>query len=217
MSTLRQALLVFARAPEVGKAKTRLIPALGAEGAAALHAGLVERTLQTGCGHDFDVQLWCHPDPQHPFFRYCADRFGVSLHCQQGGDLGERMALALASALTRHGHAVLIGTDCPTLEATGLADAFAALAGGADAVFGPAADGGYYLVGLQQPAPTLFAGVDWGSDRVLAQTQARARALGLDTRLLTTHGDLDTPADLQAFHNCSAVMKRGQELVGLDR
>lgn len=217
MNSPRQALLVFARAPEAGKAKTRLIPALGAAGAAALHAGLVEQTLQTVSMLGMDVQLWCHPDPQQPFFRYCAERFGVSLHTQRGGDLGERMAKALGTALWEYDHVVLIGTDCPTLAAGDLADAFAALAGGADAVFGPAADGGYYLVGLRQAAPTMFADIDWGSERVLAQTQARAHALGLATRLLAIHRDLDTPADLQAFQDCATVMQRGQALVGLDR
>jgi rSAM/selenodomain-associated transferase 1 len=213
----RQALLVFARAPETGKAKTRLIPALGAAGAAALHAGLVEQTLRMVGMLKVDVQLWCHPDTQQPFFRYCAERFGVSLHAQRGDDLGERMAKALGTALWEYDHVVLIGTDCPTLAASDLADAFAALADGADVVFGPAADGGYYLVGLRQPAPTLFADIDWGSERVLAQTQARAHALGLGTRLLAIHRDLDTPADLQELQDHSAIMQRGKELVELDR
>jgi rSAM/selenodomain-associated transferase 1 len=214
---MRQALLAFARAPEVGKAKTRLIPVLGPAGAAALHAGLVERTLKTVCGAGFEVQLWCHPDPQQPFFRYCAEHFAVSLRRQAGDDLGDRMAHALATALVDHDLAVLIGTDCPALSADDLAGAFAALEEGADLVLGPASDGGYYLVGLNRPAPTLFSGVHWGTDRVMMQTLARARELGLATHLLPTRNDLDRPDDLQAFHDRVAVMQRGQELVGLDR
>lgn len=211
-----QALQVFARAPETGKAKTRLIPALGPEGAAILHAGLVERTLQTACGQGRDVQLWCHPNPDQPFFSHCADRFAVTLHPQTGDDLGQRMAHALTAALKDHEHAVLIGTDCPGLTTKDLDRAFAALEEGADAVFGPASDGGYYLVGLRQPRPGLFSGIDWGSDRVLSQTRSRACELGLDCRLLATRRDLDTPADLQAFQDRVAVMHRGHQLVELD-
>lgn len=212
-----QALLVFARAPEAGKAKTRLIPVLGPADAAALHAGLTERTLQTASGHGFEVQLWCHPDTRHTFFRYCAERFGVTLHRQRGGDLGARMDYALGTALQHCDRAVLVGTDCPGLGSDDLNTAFAALRGGADAVFGPAHDGGYYLVGLRQPAPALFAGIDWGSARVLSQTRDRAQTLGLDVRLLASRSDLDTAADLEAFHDRSAVMQRGQHLVELDR
>jgi rSAM/selenodomain-associated transferase 1 len=213
----RQALLVFTRAPEAGRAKTRLIPILGPRGAAALHAGLVERTLQSVGEWGFAVQLWCHPDPQQPFFRYCAEHFAVSLHGQAGDELGARMAHALATALKDHDQAVLIGTDCPSLAADDLDQAFAALGKGADLVLGPAADGGYYLVGLNRPIPALFNGIHWGSDQVLMQTLAEAREMGLATQLLATRDDLDSPADLQTFHDRAAVMQRGKELVGLDR
>jgi rSAM/selenodomain-associated transferase 1 len=213
----RQALLVFARAPEVGHAKTRLIPALGPEGAAALHAGLVERTLLTAGMPSIDLQLWCHPDPRPAFFQNCAARFGASLHGQQGADLGERMANGLTSALASYDQAVLIGTDCPSLDRNDLADAFTALEDGADVVLGPAGDGGYYLLGLSRPCVGLFTGIAWGSDRVLAQTLAKAKELGLTTRQIATRTDLDTPADLQAFHDRAAVIQRGQELVELDR
>ena len=88
---------------------------------------------------------------------------------------------------------------------------------GADAVFGPASDGGYYLVGLNSPCAGLFAGIDWGSERVLAQTLARARELGLEVEAIATRSDLDTPADLAVFHDRAVVMQRGRELVELDR
>lgn len=212
-----KALLVFARAPQAGTAKTRLIPALGAEGAAALHAGLVERTLQTACDGDADVQLWCHPDPQHAFFRYCVDRFPVGLHGQAGDDLGGRMAHALSLALSRHDHAVLIGTDCPALTASDLEAAFSALAGGTDVVLGPAADGGYYLVGLRRACDDIFVDIDWGSAQVLSQTKARLRQSGLNYHLLETRRDLDTPRDLDGSDDQEAIMQRGKELVELDR
>lgn len=216
MTRSRQALLVFARAPVVGRAKTRLIPALGAAGAAALHAGLVERTLQTAAQLPVDLQLWCHPDPGHAFFRTCATRFPLSLQRQVGVDLGQRMAQALAAALARYDRAVLIGTDCPSLGADAVAQAFAVLQQGADAVLGPAADGGYYLVGLCRPQAHLFSGIDWGSDRVLSQTLSRLRQYRLDYRLLDPRQDLDTPADLAGLDDRDALLRRGKRLVELD-
>jgi rSAM/selenodomain-associated transferase 1 len=213
----RHALLVFARAPEVGQAKTRLIPALGPEGATALHAGLVERTLQTACGHGLPVQLWCHPDPEHVFFRDCASRFPVSLHAQCSGELGSRMAHALASALATHELAVLVGTDCPTLGTDDLHQAFAGLRQGADVALGPAVDGGYYLIGLRRPCDEIFSDIDWGSARVLSQTLARLRQLRLRHHLLARRPDLDRPADLDDFEDRDAVMLRGKQLVELDR
>lgn len=217
MTRVRQAVLVFARAPVPGQAKTRLIPRLGAAGAAALHAGLVDRTLQTACDSGRHVQLWCHPDTRHPFFGDCAARWPVSLHAQAGGDLGARMAHALAHALADHDLAVLIGSDCPTLDAGDLDEACSALADGVDAVLGPAADGGYYLVGLRAPRDAIFAGIDWGSDRVLSQTLARLRQSDLHHHLLARRGDLDTPADLAGFDDREAVMQRGERLAELDR
>jgi rSAM/selenodomain-associated transferase 1 len=212
-----QVLLVFARAPQLGQAKTRLIPALGAEGAAALHAGLVEKTLQITCGGDFDVQLWCHPDTAQPFFHDCAARFSLSLHAQAGGDLGARMALALASTLQQHDSAVLIGTDCPSLSHSDLTEAFAALCKGADVALGPAADGGYYLVGLRRPCEDIFLDIDWGSAAVLSQTLARLRHAGLNHHLLAQRPDLDRPADLAGLEDRAAILHRGKQLVGLDR
>jgi rSAM/selenodomain-associated transferase 1 len=212
----RQALLVFARAPVVGQAKTRLIPALGAAGAAALHAALVERTLQAMAGLSADLQLWCHPDPGHAFFRACATRFPLDLERQVGTDLGQRMAQALAAALARYDSAVLIGTDCPSLGADAVAQAFAVLQQGADVVLGPAADGGYYLVGLCRPQPPIFSGIDWGGDRVLSQTRSRLRQCRLDYRLLEPRQDLDTPADLAGLDDREALLRRGKQLVELD-
>lgn len=193
-------LLIFARAPIPGQAKTRLIPALGAEGAAALHARLCRRTLELAVWSGLAcVDLWCSPDAGHPFFAECRQTFGVDLKTQRGADLGERMAGALADALTASRHAVLIGTDCPELDAHDLQQAFDALAQDHDAVLGPAADGGYVLIGLRAPAPRLFEAIDWGSGRVLAQTRQRLAQLGLTWHELPVRRDLDRPEDLAGF------------------
>jgi hypothetical protein len=189
-------LLVFARAPVPGLVKTRLIPALGAAAAAALYGRLLERTLATACVvAPGQVELWCTPDTGAPAFAAAAERWGVSLHPQPPGDLGVRMHTALAAALDRGARALLVGCDCPALTADDLEQAFAALDAD-DVVLGPAADGGYVLVGARRLSPLLFMGIDWGGPRVLRQTRARLVALGWRWHELRTLWDVDRPEDL---------------------
>ena len=185
---------VFARAPVAGEAKTRLIPVLSAEGAAALQRRLIERTLATACAvSGARVTLWVAGDTAHPFVTEVSARFGVALATQVGNDLGERMHNAFVAAAAP---LVLIGTDCPQLAARDLAEAAAALAAH-DVVIQPATDGGYVLIGLSGPQPALFESIDWGGPQVLQQTQARIAALALRCALRPTLDDLDTAADLQ--------------------
>ena len=187
-------LAVFARAPVAGEAKTRLVPVLGAEGAAALQRQLIERTLATACAvPGARATLWVAGDPAHPFIAAMAARFGVAVAAQAGADLGARMHHAFVAAGTP---LVLIGTDCPQLTPGDLAAAAAALATH-EVVIQPASDGGYVLIGLARPQPALFDSIDWGGPRVLAQTRDRIAALGLRCALRPTLDDLDTPADLQ--------------------
>jgi rSAM/selenodomain-associated transferase 2/rSAM/selenodomain-associated transferase 1 len=193
----RVALLVFAKAPVPGAVKTRLIPALGADGAARLAERLLERTLATAAAGRFStLQLWCAPDAEHPALQAAAARHGATLHVQQGADLGERMQAALAEALATHPAALLIGTDCPGLSPEDLRKAAAPLQGPRDVAIIPAEDGGYVLIGMTRPNPALFAGVGWGGPQVLAQTRARAAAAGLRLHLGEVRRDLDTPDDL---------------------
>ncbi len=191
---------VFARAPLPGRTKTRLIPVLGAEGAAALHARLTRDTLQRLTAHPaLEVELWCHPDEAHPFFRDCQARFDVPLFCQRGGDLGARMDHALRHGLDRRPHVLLVGTDCPALRAEDLVTAGEALRDGHDVVLGPALDGGYYLIGLRRPRPRLFRDMPWGSAQVLELTRHRLRQAGLHWYELPRRADLDRPEDLARF------------------
>lgn len=184
---------VFARAPVAGRAKTRLIPLLGAEGAAALQRTLIERTLATACAVPGGrVTLWVAGDPQHPLVQQVAARFRVGVARQRGADLGARMSHAFAVRTPL----VLIGTDCPQLSADDLTGAAAALAAH-DVVLQPANDGGYVLIGLARPQPPLFESIDWGGPTVLQQTRERIAALGLRCALRPALDDLDTPADLQ--------------------
>jgi len=191
----RGRILVFARAPVAGRCKTRLIPALGAHGAASLHRALVRRTLAAACASGADVELWCAPDTRHGFFAACRREFGVRLRRQPAGDLGRRMALALARALCEHSPAaVLVGSDCPALTPRDFNAAVAALAA-QDCVLQPSSDGGYVLIGARRLERRALAGIAWSSRRELAQTRARLARLQLRWRELPVLDDLDTPAD----------------------
>lgn len=188
---------MFAKAPVPGAVKTRLIPALGAEGAAALSARLITRTLDTirACALA-PVELHVSPDLGHPFIQSLLKDASLPLVPQRGADLGGRMQAALAAALETADFAVLIGSDCPAMDCNYLQRACAALAGGHDAVMGPAEDGGYVLIGVRRSVPALFDGVEWGSDRVLEQTRQRLIELGWACLELPTLWDLDRPEDL---------------------
>ena len=189
---------VFARAPVAGSVKTRLIPLLGAHGAAALHQCLVEHSLavarESGLGR---VELWCTPDTNERFFESCGERFGASLHRQCAGDLGARMLDALQDGLGRARHVLLIGSDCPSLTAADLRTAARALRDGRDAVFCPAEDGGYMLVGLSHAMPALFEAMTWGTDTVMEETRQRLRRAGRRWHELPAHWDVDRPEDYQ--------------------
>ncbi len=193
---------VFARSPEPGRTKTRLIPLLGKTGAAAFHARQVHERLGmlTAAGL-CPVELWCSPSGSTAFFQECQERYGVTLHDQSAGDLGVRMQHALAAALDHAKSALLVGTDCPSLCAADLAEAFTGLQRGADVVLGPARDGGYYLVGMQRPVPALFSGMPWGTSAVLAESITRLGQLGLSHYCLTERMDVDTPDDYRRLYN----------------
>lgn len=185
--------MVFAKAPIAGVAKTRLIPALGKQGAADLHGQLLDHTLawaSNGCADI--VQLWS-PDVEHPVLLQTQ----MPLFSQCGDDLGQRMAHAFEHALESAKAAVIIGTDCPALTKDIVAEAFAALESGSDVVLGPAEDGGYYLIGLKHAAPELFAGIEWGGDRVFVDTIAKLEQAQLSCHALPTLWDVDRPEDLQ--------------------
>jgi uncharacterized protein len=189
--------LVFARAPVAGAVKTRLIPRLGAEGAAELHKLLVHRALSAARDASFGRPLlYCAPDASHPFFQRCAEDYRAELRVQTGDDLGERMVCALSEGLEIASCALLIGSDCPALSAASLQAAAAALAGDSDLVFVPAADGGYVLIGARKIDEALFKGVDWGTASVMQQTRARITDLGWTWRELPVLWDVDRPEDL---------------------
>lgn len=185
--TVPPRLVLFTRYPTPGRAKTRLIPVLGAAGAAALHRRLTERALgelrATGLPHEVRTT----GAAAGAFRRWLGD---VAIAPQGRGHLGARMRRAIVS-----GPAILVGADIPDLSAALLRAAADALAAH-PAVIGPAEDGGYWLIGLAAPAPGLFAPMAWGGPDVFAMTMARFARAGIEPALLPRLADVDRPADL---------------------
>lgn len=205
----KQALIIFAKAPEPGQVKTRLSPPLTSDQAARLHEAFmldVVHATQPLTG----VTQWlsCAPSTTHPFFRLLSRRFRMRLLTQTGETLGERMASALRQALDSGAtRAVLIGTDVPTLPCTMIRDAFRFLRH-ADVVLGPACDGGYYLVGVSRRVPPIFDKIPWGRSTVLESTLMLANRLGLRCRLLPFWYDVDTLPSLRLLTAHLASLRR---------
>lgn len=195
-------IVLFARAPVAGQVKTRLIPALGAEAACALHLRLLQQIIaRLNASTLCPAELWTDQQPWHPAF----GRFEGSIQLQPEGDLGARLSAAARRVLSRYEQALFIGTDCPALDEDYLAAALAALQN-CDVVLGPATDGGYVLLGIRQHHAGLFTDIEWGSSAVLQQTLGAARQLGLGVQLLSELADIDRPEDL---HLLDAVDKQG--------
>ena len=206
-------IMVFARAPIPGKTKTRLIPALGKKGAAHLHALLIDQTLSRI--HSIgavDITLWCTPSTEDPFLQSCAERYGATLKTQHGQDLGSRMQQAFETTLQSNPWAIILGTDCPELESSDVQQAVDALNNGADAVAGPAFDGGYYLLGLRRTSASLFRQMPWGTENVWEITRNRLEKLGWNTTTTTWRHDLDRPEDLDHFPNLPDFLHNNHEL-----
>jgi rSAM/selenodomain-associated transferase 1 len=189
------AVAVLAKAPIAGFAKTRLIPVLGAGGAAVLQGRLVERAVETACAATIGpVTLWTTPDESHPTFQSIAVRLDVTLARQAVGDLGARMLAAIAAA---NAPVLVIGSDCPALTSDHLRAAADVLRDRAQAVVIPAEDGGYALIGMRTPKPALFSDMPWSTPAVMEETRRRLRALGLTWQEPATLWDVDLPTDLE--------------------
>lgn len=182
-------LSIFARLPVPGEVKTRLIPALGAEGAARLYARLLAATILAAreSGLDFELRV-TGGEPSLFHAIYGED---LSVIPQGEGDLGERMARIEAPGL-------IIGSDCPAMSAPLLIAAAGALSE-RDVVLGPATDGGYYLVGFKRPMPFLFNAMEWSTARVLPETLSRLAERRIGPAILPELSDIDTAEDLAAW------------------
>ena len=201
-------LLVFTKTPVPGTVKTRLIPRLGVQGATLLHEWLVYHTLDRvvealGGSVASPVELWCAPSTDHPFFGILRNRFPLDLKTQDGKDLGERLANAVAPHIQSGRSVIVIGTDCPGISPEFVQSAVRALEKN-DAVLGPAEDGGYVLLGLNRFDRSVFQGIEWGTDVVYRQTCDRLATLGWSWDTLAGQRDLDRPEDLGILSRMTA-------------
>ncbi|SDZ91808.1 TIGR04282 family arsenosugar biosynthesis glycosyltransferase [Microbulbifer marinus] len=190
-------LIIFAKAPLAGFAKTRLIPALGADGAAALAERMLQRTLQQCVQAQLGrVELCVAPDSEHEYWQSLALPEAVVLAGQGGGDLGQRLWRAAKRAREAGESVLLLGTDCPQLSAERLCRAAATLRK-SDAVIYPTRDGGYALFGLNRAEAGLFENIRWSTAVVAQQTRQRLDQLGIQCEWLETLADIDEPRDLE--------------------
>ncbi len=196
----RESLLVFVRYPEPGRVKTRLIPEMGRVGAAEIYRYMAEQVMDTVLAINRPgmtttvwgdpgsrlaaLRRWLGPDPEYM--------------AQPDGDLGQRLGRAFAEAFAGGAERVIaIGSDCIDLSGELITGAFDNLLS-YDAVLGPAADGGYYLLGLARPLPAVFEGIPWSTDETLAVTRERLGEAGLTLCCLPSLRDIDTWQDVQA-------------------
>lgn len=187
--------IVFARSPRLGEVKSRLAATLGAPAALQAYRELLDHALAAAAACP-GVDRWLcltggDPDGEAAAL---AARYGLRVVGQSGSDLGQRMARALREGLAEHSRVVLIGCDCPPIDATVLRAALQALASH-DLVFGPTEDGGYALIGARAACDAVFASIDWGTPAVMAQTRERLRTEGLVAFELPALWDVDEAAD----------------------
>ena len=180
-------LVIFTRYPTPGAAKTRLIPALGPDGAAALHRRLTERTVAVARAAGLAFELWITGAEPDAFRAWLGP---IEVRAQAEGGLGERLLAAAAPYPV-----IFIGTDAPDLVPAHLRAAADAVGIGRT-VIGAAEDGGYWLLGLPDAVPGVFDGIAWSTETVFAATLERLRAAGFEPVRLPTLSDLDLPADL---------------------
>jgi uncharacterized protein len=196
---IEDCLIIFTRYPEPGKAKTRLIPALGAAGAAALHRQMAEQTLRQARGlqklQPLTLEVWFVGGNTDLMATWLGE--DLIFQVQPDGDLGDRLLSAFQNAFRKgHRRVVIIGTDCPVLNTTILEQSFTTLQQSI-LTLGPTQDGGYYLIGLQYCVPELFSGIPWSTPTVFNDTLKIAERLHLMPSLLPCLYDIDLPQDLE--------------------
>ncbi|NOZ61366.1 MAG: glycosyltransferase [Calditrichaeota bacterium] len=190
------ALLIFVKAPQSGKVKTRLNPPLREEQILKLYRVMVEELVDQFRNVDFcQVKIFCAPPSAVGQFR---DWLGndMAYYAQQGDDLGEKMHNAIKQILKKgFEKVVLIGSDIPTIDLTTIIRAFSVLEN-SDVTLGPSLDGGYYLIGMKKPRKVLFENIIWSTDKVLRQTIARIQQNELSLSQIEVKNDIDTYDDL---------------------
>ncbi len=209
---MNESLIIFTRYPEVGKTKTRMIPALGATGAANLQRQLSEHTIHTAQilqqSRPIDIEIYFAGGDRSLMLSWLGNNH--SYYPQASGDLGEKIKSAFANAFDRGKQRIVtIGIDCPDINPVILNQAFEALKNN-QLVLGEAEDGGYYLIGLSKLVPELFININWGTDSVFGTTQKIAQQLALSIDYLPVLPDVDRPEDLAIAkrHNIKFCRKK---------
>jgi rSAM/selenodomain-associated transferase 1 len=200
MNSEDNAILIFSKNPVEGEVKTRLIPEWGTEGALKIYKDILKKTIETVKQSDVSgIYLFCTPDLDNPFLKFCSLQYELKLELQQGNNLGERMANAIQSVLQQFANVVIIGSDCPELTCNDINLAFDKLNKKYDLVLGPSEDGGYYLIGMNGDYPDIFQGINWGSNNVLSMTRERIKLHHLNAYELEAKWDLDRPEDVHRY------------------
>lgn len=187
---------IFCKLPQPGKVKTRLAKSLGDTEAAQLSAALAKRTIEA-LSKSFKTEIWFTFEDQFGFLNQFHD---VNKREQVGSDLGERMQFSLLDGLKHSTRVVLVGSDCPCIDAAYVAEAFERL-NGHEVVLGPAEDGGYGLIGVKDKVPLIFDEILWGSVSVMSDTCRRLNAAGTYYALLPLIWDVDRPADAERYYD----------------
>ncbi len=193
-------ILVFAKAPVAGSVNTRLIPDIGVQAATQLQEDLIHQRLSMLSQAKLcALHLLCSPDINDACFLQCKAQYSVTLFTQSGADLGIRMLNAVQQALLQYKYCIVIGTDAPALDEGLITQAIEQLKAKAEAVFVPAEDGGYVLVGLQKPYAFLFQDMPWGSAEVMLQSRNRLNENGISFYELDTCWDIDRVEDYRRY------------------
>lgn len=189
-------IIQFAKSPDVGKVKTRMMPVLSAVEACDLHKNLVRITASFLARiPQVNFELWA--SARGDFIDMIGETHGASVFVQQGRDLGERLAFASSQCLTRSSAIIIVGSDSPYFTEAYFSQALNMLnRDNIDVVLGPAGDGGYVLIGIKKDCPALFESIDWGSERVFTQTVNNIKKSALTVSYLPVLDDVDRPADL---------------------
>jgi uncharacterized protein len=211
----KRALIIFAREPEDGKVKTRLLTHFDAAAVTGLYKAFIQDVVHTARQVRCDEKFLYYTGSDQPWFlQQFQDDF--CLRPQSGADLGERMAHAVCACQSDgFVYSVIIGTDCPSLTFGQIQQAFEELEE-CDLVLGPSPDGGYYLIGQNMLYPRLYSNIEWGTDNVFNQTLKRAKELQLNVTHLSPQQDVDVYENLKDFVSDSAAAKtapRGFECV----
>jgi uncharacterized protein len=205
-------LMIFAKQPVAGEVKTRLQDDYAPLQVAEIAAFLIRASVELASSSwPSEIYLYAAPDPEHALFQELARDFHIHLACQAPGDLGQKMLQAMGEGIARSGAAGILGCDVPHCPWEIIEQAHEHLANG-KCVLGPAEDGGYYFIGLQQAHVALFQGIAWGSSTVAEVTLIRARHLDVDFEMLPVLNDIDTSESLwlaaQAFEPLRAFLYR---------